>query len=98
MCGITSTCHIPNQWIGRGGPVPWSPDLTPLDYFLWGSMKSIVYGTPVTSEEDLIARVHGLIESLTRQLHLLGHVCKAQLGRCRRLCNNIGGTQFEPPL
>ena len=45
---------------------------------MWGSMKSIVYGTPVTSEENLIARGHGAIESLTRQLHLLGHVCEAQ--------------------
>ena len=34
-----------------------SPDLTPLDYFLWGHMKSLVYETPVDSEEDLLARV-----------------------------------------
>ena len=61
-----------NRWIGSGGPVPWSPDLTPL----WSSMKSMAYGTPVTSEEDLIARVHGEIESLTTQPHLLGHVMK----------------------
>ena len=27
-------------------------------------MKSMVYGTPVMSEEDLIARVQGVIESL----------------------------------
>lgn len=29
-------------WIGRGGTVAWparSPDLTPLDYFLWRAMK-----------------------------------------------------------
>jgi len=27
--------YFPNLWLGRGGPVPWSPrspDLTPLDY------------------------------------------------------------------
>ncbi|GBM55221.1 hypothetical protein AVEN_158109-1 [Araneus ventricosus] len=26
------------RWIGRGGPIPWptkSPDITPLDFFLW---------------------------------------------------------------
>ncbi|PNF27274.1 hypothetical protein B7P43_G05160, partial [Cryptotermes secundus] len=31
--------------IGRGGPVTWSPrspDLTPLDYFLWGYVKNSV--------------------------------------------------------
>ena len=48
----------PNRLIGRGGPVLWSPDLTPLDNFVRGSMESMVNGTPVTSEEDLIARVH----------------------------------------
>ena len=90
----------PNRWIGRGGPVLWparSPDLTPLDYFLWGSMKALVYATPVTSEEDLITRVHGAIEILSRQLHLLDHVRAAQRRRCR-LCIDGGVIQFEPRL
>ena len=46
--------------IGRGCPVPWparSPDLTPLDFYLWGHMKRLVYETPVQSEEDLVARI-----------------------------------------
>lgn len=39
----------PDGWIGRGGPIPWpaqAPDLTPLDFFLWGyvwGIKSFVY-------------------------------------------------------
>jgi hypothetical protein len=48
------------HWIGRGGPVPWpprSPDLTPMDYFLWGYIKSKVYETPPTSQDDLKARI-----------------------------------------
>ena len=93
MCGITSTLHIEIDGLVEG-PAPcsaWSPDLTPLDYFLWGSMKSMVYGTPVTSEEDLIARLRGEIVSLTRQLHLLRHVCETHHRRCR-LCNDVGGT------
>ena len=40
ICRITST--YPNRWTGRGGPIPWSSDLIPLDYFLWGCKKSIV--------------------------------------------------------
>ena len=90
----------PNQWIGRGGPVPWlarSPDLTPLDYFLWGSVNALVYATPVTSEEDLIAIIHGATEILSRQPNLLDHVRAAQRCRCR-LCIDVGGTQFEPRL
>lgn len=45
-----------NQWIGRQGPIGWparSPDMTPLDYFLWGTMKQRVYSTPINSEADL---------------------------------------------
>ena len=36
---------FPNRWLGRGGPVAWpprSPDLTPVDYYLWGHMKTLV--------------------------------------------------------
>ena len=69
----------------------------PLDYCLRGSMKSMVYGTPVTAEEDLIARVQGAIESLKTPA-LMCHVREAQYRRCRRLCNDVGGTQFEPRL
>jgi len=41
-----------NCWLGHGGPVawpPWSPDLTHLDYYLWGHMKTLVYETKVDS-------------------------------------------------
>jgi len=35
---------FPNRWLGRGGPVAWpprSPDLTPLDYYLWGPHEDV---------------------------------------------------------
>jgi hypothetical protein len=44
--------RYPDSWIGRGGPINWpasSPELTPLDYFLWGHMKNYVYREPVNS-------------------------------------------------
>jgi hypothetical protein len=37
-------------WDGRDSPMPWppsSPDITPLDFFLWGYVKSNVFRTPV---------------------------------------------------
>ncbi|GFX29870.1 transposable element Tc3 transposase [Trichonephila clavipes] len=49
--------------ISRFGPVNWPPrscDLTPLDYFLWGYVKSLVYAyKPQTLDhlEDNIRRV-----------------------------------------
>ena len=74
--------QFPNRWIGRGGPVSWptrSPDMTPLDFFLWGTMKDLVYATPVDSEEDLVARIvdaaaliserRGVFKAVRRSLH-----------------------------
>jgi hypothetical protein len=36
----------PGRWIGRRGAIeytPRSPDLTPLDFYLWGTLKDEVY-------------------------------------------------------
>ncbi|GFW96643.1 transposable element Tc3 transposase [Trichonephila clavipes] len=52
-----------DRLISRFGPVNWHPrscDLTPLDYFLWGYVKSLVYADkPPTLDrlEDNIRRV-----------------------------------------
>ncbi|GFT17675.1 uncharacterized protein TNCV_2587801 [Trichonephila clavipes] len=52
-----------DRLISRFGPVDWPPrscDLTPLDYFLWGYVKSLVYADkPQTLDhlEDNIRRV-----------------------------------------
>ncbi|GFT26088.1 transposable element Tc3 transposase [Trichonephila clavipes] len=52
-----------DRLISRFGPVNWPPrscDLTPLDYFLWGYLKSLVYvDKPQTLDhlEDNIRRV-----------------------------------------
>ncbi|XP_034945009.1 histone-lysine N-methyltransferase SETMAR-like [Chelonus insularis] len=52
---------FPDGWIGleswyREWP-PRSPDMTPLDFFLWGYLKDKVYATPVLDEEDLQNRI-----------------------------------------
>ena len=42
--------NFPGQWIGRGSETiawpPRSPDLTTLDFFLWGFVKDQVYTIP----------------------------------------------------
>ncbi|XP_074026197.1 uncharacterized protein [Leptinotarsa decemlineata] len=46
----------PGRWIGRRGPYEWpprSPDSTPLDFFLWGYLKSKVFKTKPANIEDL---------------------------------------------
>jgi len=37
------------RWIGIYGPIEWpprSPEITPLDFFLWGHLKIVVYADP----------------------------------------------------
>ncbi|GFV30904.1 putative DD41D transposase [Trichonephila clavipes] len=56
-----------DRLISRFGPVNWPPrscDLTPLDYFLWGDVKSLVYeDKPQTLDhlEDNIRRVFAVM-------------------------------------
>jgi len=45
-CYVTDILNerIPDVWIGRGGPIPWpprSPDLSQLDFFLWGTLRTL---------------------------------------------------------
>lgn len=49
-----------DKWIGRGGPVNWparSPDLTPLDFYLWAELKRLVYTEEARSVNDLRQRI-----------------------------------------
>ena len=37
---------FPDRLVGRDGPISWPPrlpDITPLNFFLWGYVKDIVY-------------------------------------------------------
>lgn len=58
---------FPNRWIGIGGPVefpPRSPDLTVLDYYLWGRIKDLVYRERPTTRDDMRNRITVAIQSL----------------------------------
>ncbi|KFM59228.1 hypothetical protein X975_23270, partial [Stegodyphus mimosarum] len=59
--------HFTGRWIGRGGPIPWpprSPDITPLDFFLWGFVKDNVYRRRVSNMDDLKVRITTAIASV----------------------------------
>lgn len=86
-----------NRWIGRNGPIAWparSPDLTPLDFFLWGHMKTLVYDTPVESEMDLIGRVVAAAGDVADDQPMLSRVQQSFVKRCQ-LCIDTGGRHFE---
>ena len=61
---------FPNRWIGRDGPISWpprSPDLTPLDFFLWCYVKDRVFVTPV-SDIELRTRIPDEITTTTGEM------------------------------
>ena len=59
---------FPNRWIGKDGPTAWSPpspDITPLDFFLWGYVKDKVFSIPVPDITNLKARITDAFATIT---------------------------------
>ena len=62
---------FPNRWIRRNGPTPWpprSPDITPLDFFLWGYVKDRVYRTPVCDVKTLQSRIIEVLATVNEEM------------------------------
>ena len=64
---------------------PRSPDLTPLDFFLWGHLKAKVYVTPPANLEDLRRRITVRMEELRQDRGMVGRAVRNMLRRAR-LC------------
>ncbi|XP_063898861.1 probable RNA-directed DNA polymerase from transposon X-element [Helicoverpa armigera] len=86
----------PNYWIGRGGPIAWpprSPDPTPLDFYLWGRVKDLVYGhsgNNIRNVDELKTRIlEALVDYLEGQQELVlsGMPTRQRLGAPRRKIN-----------
>lgn len=83
------------NWIGRAGPVHWparSPDLTPLDFFLWGYVKSKVYELEPTTVEDMKVRIRNVFQFIT--LDMLEAVKENFVARLQK-CLEENGRHFE---
>lgn len=85
-----------DKWIANNGPFLWpprSPDLSVLDYFIWGTIKDIVYFNPVTTMEDCQARVRNAFESLSPgSIRAATH--DELIRRCEK-CLEVQGGHFE---
>lgn len=89
--------HYPEKWIGRWGPVEWparSPDLTPLDFYLWGRVKNEVYSTPIESREHLIQLINTAFDRLKLNREEIRNATRSVTTRCRK-CIEVGGGHFE---
>jgi len=90
--------NFPARWIGRDGPSHWSarsPDLSPLDFYLWGFIKDRVYRRRPSSLSEL----HDFIEEevMAVPVDCLPGVF-SNFERRLRLCLREGGGHFEQYL
>lgn len=84
------------NWIANNAPINWpprSPDLTPMDYYLWGAVKDKVYSTTPTTLENMKDRVRNALNSLTAEV-LRKATCTNLMKRIE-LCLEKQGEQFE---
>lgn len=87
-----------DKWIGRGGPVNWpprSPDLTCLDFFLWGYLKEIVYHQVPTTPEDMKQRIKIACREINNEI--FDRVHNSFVSRILK-CIEVDGQQFEHML
>jgi hypothetical protein len=87
--------QYPQRWIGRGGPHHWparSPHLTPLDFFLWGHVKNIVYREPINTEAELRDRLQEAFQVISPDMMNNSHT---SLVRGAQLCIQMIGGIFE---
>ncbi|KAJ4451706.1 hypothetical protein ANN_03176 [Periplaneta americana] len=70
---------------GRGGPIacpPRSSDLNPLDFYLWGHLKSLVYSSPVPDLESLRNRIVACSEDIRNTPGVWDRVRRSMRHRC----------------
>lgn len=86
---------FPNRWIGRRGPIEWparSPDLTPLDFFLWGYLKDRVFKTKPLTLNELRQRILDECAMIPEQYFT--HCIESFYHRLA-YCQEVDGKQFE---
>lgn len=87
--------NFAGQWMGRRGSVEWparSPDLSPLDFFLWGHLKSKIYATECDSLEELRQRIIDECRRITPEM--LENV-RQKFEQNLYNCMEVGGAHFE---
>ena len=89
--------EYPGRWIGRLGPHSWpprSPDLTPLDFYLWGHLKSLVYKKKINSREELIQQIKEAAQVIMSNPGVLMRATQSVIDRARK-CISANGGHFE---
>ncbi|XP_025198467.1 uncharacterized protein LOC112596862 [Melanaphis sacchari] len=85
-----------NNWMGTNGSIPWparSPDLTPLDFFLWGHLKTVVYADPPINLQHLKQKITEACSKLTKEQ--ITAASQDEVNRRLQSCLLNNGENFE---
>jgi hypothetical protein len=85
-----------DNWIGRRCTIDWpprSPDLTPMDFSVWGIIQNEVYSVKIRDVEHLKERIEWVFENL-KSRNISGRTCKTVLKTCKA-CIEERGHHFE---
>ena len=92
MCELLDS-EFPGRWIGRRGAIKW-PDLTPIDFFLWGFVKDKVFARKRRTVEDMIQFIIEASQEIDDDKDLCLSVCMSVISRLQQ-CVKADGKQFE---
>ena len=95
----TLDLYLKNRWIGRGGHIQWpprSPDLSVLDFWLWGQIRNDLYKDPrPTTINDLKIRLTFLLENIEKAS--ITRAYESFVKRCN-ICIECEGQHIEHKL
>ena len=73
---------------------PRFPDLTPLDFFLWGYLKARVYVTPPVNLDDLQERITREVDVIRQDRRMIRRAV-SQMRQRAQLCIERDGGHVE---
>jgi hypothetical protein len=82
---------------GSEAHVPWpprSPDLNPIDFYLWGSMKNVAYANTVDTRDQPWQRIQDAANKIRTTPGVLEHV-RASVRHRADTCVHTHGWHFE---
>ena len=89
--------RFPGRWIGRAAPIAWpphSPDLTPLDFFLWGFVKDRVFIPLLPANVvELLTRITATVAKVTPEML---HSVWQETDYRWDVCRITNGSHIEP--
>lgn len=92
--------NFPDHWIGTRGPANWpprSPDLSVLDFFLWGFIKNKIYSVRHETKNDLRVATQQAFTELQERPIIIINALNSIRKRCE-MCITKNGNVFEQYL